>query len=350
VARRARPRAALSTRLALVVGACLLALVIAEAWARWSRTALVRVNAGLRFQVVDIEVFEPSDDFMLFRHRPGATLQGRRNSGQPYTVNINGLGARGAESSKQPDEDGLRILFMGGSTVYGHALGDGQTIPACLQDQLGQRVPGVEVLNFGAPSYVTSQMATLAAEKLVDLQADLVLVLLTNIGPRNFLGPALEDTPETIQVLRGDPWLSLEYYPVPTWLTGAHRAGIHHSGLYRYLRGGLVGAPGPNHWTRRVAQERVRVLEGVAAERGVPVVYLLHPWEPRHSDEKVGSRGEELPPELDPGRVVDLLPYFPANPPPVYELHPRAERVPLYAQAVAGALFDGGWLADPDQR
>lgn len=76
--------------------------------------------------------------------------------------------------SRQP---GLsRIVCLGGSTTYGHALKPSDAWPAQVEDQLGDLGRNVEVLNAGVPGYGSRQLLARYRKQLRDLRPDWVLV------------------------------------------------------------------------------------------------------------------------------------------------------------------------------
>lgn len=70
-------------------------------------------------------------------------------------VSINSLGLRGEERQKHKDK---LILFIGDSVVYGHLIGDKDTVPAQLEKQLSTYNGNtIQVMNAGVPGYSTFQ-------------------------------------------------------------------------------------------------------------------------------------------------------------------------------------------------
>jgi nicotinamidase-related amidase len=99
-----------------------------------------------------------------------------------YTLNpafedINDYGYRG-EAVAIPKPDGVyRIVALGGSTTYGHALTADEAYPAQLQRLLRERgETQVEVVNLGVPGYFSLDSLVNLATRGLALQPDLILI------------------------------------------------------------------------------------------------------------------------------------------------------------------------------
>ncbi|MBN2054549.1 SGNH/GDSL hydrolase family protein [bacterium] len=72
----------------------------------------------------------------------------------------------------------LRIALLGGSVVWGHGVGAGETISAVLESELrSRRSTPVTVLNFGIPGYMSSNELVLLALRVICFHPDLVVVI-----------------------------------------------------------------------------------------------------------------------------------------------------------------------------
>jgi lysophospholipase L1-like esterase len=98
--------------------------------------------------------------------------RGRELNGAPVTTGS--LGLRGSEPS--PDAEAT-LLVLGDSVVYGHHLGDAQTLPVRLESELRARTgTGLVVVNGGIPGYSTFQEARLYRRLAPAIEPDLVLL------------------------------------------------------------------------------------------------------------------------------------------------------------------------------
>lgn len=78
-----------------------------------------------------------------------------------------------------PDLRNLNVFAFGGSTMYGEALPDHQSIPSCLQEELSAHLKRrVCVYNFGASSYYSTQERILLEQLLgKGLKPDIAIFL-----------------------------------------------------------------------------------------------------------------------------------------------------------------------------
>lgn len=106
------------------------------------------------------------DPYLIYRLAPG-----RFQGANGITYSHNEHGYRGAPLTF--DGHKTRIAAIGGSTVYGTHVEDGETWPAQLAGELGERF---EILNLGIPGHGTTEHVVLTAFDLPDLQVDIVLI------------------------------------------------------------------------------------------------------------------------------------------------------------------------------
>jgi hypothetical protein len=97
------------------------------------------------------------------------------HAGRPATVQMNSLGLRGPEIVMPKSAGEVRVLMLGGSTVFnGTTLA--QTLPGCMQPQLSEGATGaIAVHNCGVVSFVSGQDLALLCHRLIDRQPDLVI-------------------------------------------------------------------------------------------------------------------------------------------------------------------------------
>lgn len=85
-------------------------------------------------------------------------------SGQTVTVTAEGF--RGNGTAQSLDAPGPKVFVFGGSTTFGTGVADGETLPAQLAEVLKAAGKDVQVFNFGAPSYYSTQ-ERIALERLL---------------------------------------------------------------------------------------------------------------------------------------------------------------------------------------
>lgn len=88
-----------------------------------------------------------------------------------YDLNINALGLRGPEITREKPAGVRRIAVLGDSFVWGIGASDEELFTT----QLEQKVPRTQVLNFGVAGYGTVQY-NLLTEKVLGLDPDIVVV------------------------------------------------------------------------------------------------------------------------------------------------------------------------------
>ena len=95
------------------------------------------------------------------------------------TININSLGFRGEEITKEKPENTYRIFVVGGSTIFGAgSTSDKTTIPSFLQKKFVQaKLPfNVEVINAGTPGSHSLWESYYVKTIISKLNPDLVIV------------------------------------------------------------------------------------------------------------------------------------------------------------------------------
>jgi lysophospholipase L1-like esterase len=95
----------------------------------------------------------------------------------PARDDVNARGYRGESVAIPKPEDVFRIVALGGSTTYGHALTADEAYPAQLQRILRETYgEGVEVVNLGVPGYFSLDSLVNLATRGAALEPDLVIV------------------------------------------------------------------------------------------------------------------------------------------------------------------------------
>jgi len=316
------------------------ALGLSEGIVRVLGIDLQLMNKALYYQTVELEVHTPVEDpVLLYTLKPDAQHGGVGPWGI-RDIRINAQGARSPDYPVEKTVDAQRVLFFGGSTLFGAGVGNKDTIPSALERILRKDHPTTEVWNFGACAYNTTQSARLAEIQLQALDPDLILMLVTNTGRRAFMGGPEHEGRDKTAYFDANPWLYLENFPTSTIDESTHWWLLRHLALYRsYAAWARVYVNPDTTMADQADRAQVASLESAAAAAGVPVVYVLSP-----------SRGSEIGPEalgILPQRWIDL--YVPGREGEYSEAHPSPIILAEYAQTISEALKDRGyvWPAEP---
>ena len=93
-----------------------------------------------------------------------------------YEITTNELGLRGPAISTSKPAGTTRIALLGGSSVFGYLVADGQEAARLLESTLRGAGGEVEVINAGVPGYNSYQMFLWLARKLRTVQPDEIMV------------------------------------------------------------------------------------------------------------------------------------------------------------------------------
>jgi lysophospholipase L1-like esterase len=167
----------------IVVAITLLAMAAAEVAARAGRAVVLRreglVPAPSRAALSGLSEAQwlDYDRLPVAELKPYVGFAPRANYRSP-TVNTNELGFRGraVQSPKPPGR--VRVAVIGGSAAFGTgASSDAVTFPARLEAALRTRTGrDVEVVNAGAPAYVSGQELARLTFEVLDLEPDIAVV------------------------------------------------------------------------------------------------------------------------------------------------------------------------------
>lgn len=147
-----------------------------------------------------------------FHYEPYSGYKEQPFQGRYVNVDTNGLRLVRDQGPWPPASTALNVFVLGGSTTFGFGVGDFETIPSLLQDQLNARLGGgVKVYNLGVGGYYSgkefARFQRLIAKGLVP---DAVVFV---DGLNEFLIEA--DSTEQVEVLsavmRGD-YLAMEVH------------------------------------------------------------------------------------------------------------------------------------------
>ena len=159
---------ALWKRIALVVFGLIVSLVVLEvgarAWFSWRGTERERI------------LYLYDRDTIASKTTQLVGVPYLNYSLNPAWEDINPRGIRG-DLVAIPKPDGVfRIVALGGSTTFGHALAADETWPAQLQRLLREQNPQVEVVNLGAPGYYSLDSVVNLATHGLPHEPDMVIV------------------------------------------------------------------------------------------------------------------------------------------------------------------------------
>jgi hypothetical protein len=164
---------------AVVLG-CFLAILLGA--------MLFAAEAGYR-RLNDIDIFPTAEfrpenmfehyTYALFMRSPNNVLYYEPKPGGRYSqYTINKHGFRGEPVSIKKPPNTTRIVFLGDSIVWGHAVDVEQSLAAQLETRLNNLSKGrnVEVLNFGVSGYSTQQEVEIFIERAKKFEPDFVIV------------------------------------------------------------------------------------------------------------------------------------------------------------------------------
>src|SRR5688500_5364973 len=161
-------RATRLTNTALVLTSIIVALGVAAAAG----------DGVVRYRERNRETVPASMPFIFYRHERLRHALVRDEKYYKW-VQVNPSGFRGGPVEVAKSDGVLRVMVVGGSTVFDSAVdGDDQTWPARLEHHLGCLLPSrkVEVINAGVPGYVMLDNLIRLQSELYEYKPD-VLVL-----------------------------------------------------------------------------------------------------------------------------------------------------------------------------
>lgn len=247
-------------------------------------------------------------------------------------VTINGQGLRNAETGPKP-QGARRILMLGDSVTFGWGVGQNETLPVRLAEELVRRGQPSEVINTGVGNYNTAMEVAWFRERGLGYGPDIVVL--------NYFINDAEPTP----IYRDVPWFARHSYAYAVlggaWDAFKRRFGdapqdwrSYYAGLY------ADGAPG---W--RKTQDEIGALAALCRERGIRLVVAhipelreLRPYAFADVESKV-----EAVAAANGIEYVDLLPAVAGEPPASLwvtapDPHPNAKAHVLLAQGLADYL------------
>jgi lysophospholipase L1-like esterase len=166
-----------------IAGATLLLLAAAELGGQWARDAALHRDGLLpepsRAMASGLSEAQWADydRVAVAQLKPYVGFTPQRNY-RSATVNTNERGFRGGPVISPKPTGRRRVVVLGGSAVFGSgASSDAATFPARLQAVLRARGGReVDVVNAGAPAYVSGQELARLIYEVVDLEPDVVIL------------------------------------------------------------------------------------------------------------------------------------------------------------------------------
>jgi hypothetical protein len=175
-------------------------------------------------------------------------------------LTTNDLGFRGPPPDSA-EAGGGRLLVLGDSFVFGWGVGDGETLPAQIEEVIASAGDSVRVINLGVPGYGPGRSVGLLREKGLTFDPAAVLLVVTEsndiLDDLHFADDPLEATPEGLPGIWGK----------------SHLLRFVHWKSESFLRWSRM--------TRAANVERTLAyiddLAGVCAAGGIPLVVALFP-------------------------------------------------------------------------
>lgn len=273
------------------------------------------------------------------------------------TATVNALGLRGPMPELPRPEGRQRVLLVGDSSYFGHAIADSATIGARLEATLRADGIDVDVVNGAIPGYSTEQTRILLDE--VGWSVQPTLLLIANLwSDNNADGFQDVDLLRTARVYQNNPLAGSALFRVVAGVVDRARGGS--SG---HLITWTKSSTWPEARARRVPiQDYARNLDAMvrdARERGAGAAFISPAnqglvngayqsgagWDPYFAAQAAVAAWHGLP-------VASAVEALQADPASIDEkfvdqMHPSARGAEDIARTVAGVLRNAGWPATP---
>jgi len=158
----------LAVNVGVLAGACLVALLLAEAF---MRVAAHKVLHGGEWAAAG-QIFRKIDPPVGFSLEPDSTQLLVTGGAYTSRATINSAGMRDVEHALEAAPGVKRILVLGDSFMFGQGVAMEETMARRIADLM----PGVEVINTGTPGYDLGQYYLLYEDRAYEYGADLVLL------------------------------------------------------------------------------------------------------------------------------------------------------------------------------
>lgn len=336
--------------------------------------ALLLLEVGLRLAGIESRTPRWFDPAVGWRFHPDQVVHMRRGARELGSATIDSEGYRAPRWAPPHPSDALAIACVGDSFTFGWAVGDDESWPARLQQELDGALGAgrARVRNFGVPGWNTVNEERQYPLDVRPWRPALVVIgfCLNDLQPED-RAPRFAQSP-LLGMLRGTalraafeqhveprlPWPWFEATPEPPLLTALRRE-------YGPREREIVAAPdgvGEPYW-RRVDEALGRLVAAVRAD-GANAVLAVFPGNQqvemlRHAGVPAdGSFGAVGRPQQHLAAVaaelrlplLDLLPAFVALPEEPFHArdpgHPSAAAYALAAREIHRFLRSEGWLPE----
>ncbi len=198
-----------------------------------------------------------------------------------WVVKTNLLGFREKEFSFEKPENEIRIVLIGGSTVFGWGVNEVDTIPYLLQSKI-KNLSGknIRVINAGVPWYASWHEAALVFFKILDMDPDWII----SLDALNDTAQGIAPTWEPVKQGYLDPPTKLALKRLYTDVSQRSFLStlLTYSKTYTYFSAKLkakeevnVGVYHPELWDQYVTlKERIQALAGA---RGIRFTTFFQP-------------------------------------------------------------------------
>lgn len=149
-----------------------------------------------------------------------------------FRISTNSLGLRGPEIHAEKPPGVTRIAVVGGSSVFGYLVSDGDEAARLLERDLNETGCRVEVINAGVPGYNLFHSLVRYREVVSPLKPDIVVLY----AGHNDLGYVCSDEPDAPR------WR--DSHIAPAWERLLGRSTLYGFLAYRLLQRGSMGPVG----------------------------------------------------------------------------------------------------------
>jgi lysophospholipase L1-like esterase len=182
-------------------------------------------------------------------------------------VTVNSLGFRGPEISPTPDSQTIRVAVLGGSSVFGYLVPQGQDSCAQLESLLKAAGVESEVINAGVPGFNMTQVRHRYNDAIVPLRPDYVILYLGwNNTP--FL---ISDTPTSLDTSPPAPPL-LQRMLVKSALYGLLRYRLFPPNNPRFAPPSSASTKVTEAGAREFQRELDRLIDAITTSGAAPII------------------------------------------------------------------------------
>jgi lysophospholipase L1-like esterase len=279
--------------LALVSPLLLMGLLEGTAylWERKQANSIYAWELVASRRMVWVRYEEPGDGYTLMQ--PGSHYEW-----QSIPVDVNSHGLRGPETTYKKPPATFRILNLGDSVVMGWGVREENTYGRLLEARLNEQGGGsgrFEVINAGVPGWnLENAFAYLQAEGL-KYEPDLIVLGLTIANDIKGNSALLADNqPASIKWLRANtyfwPFLTVQLRWLEARAQDRDRIDVLNppADPDKYFPADPASEQWKEFW------DQVAAINGLAAEKKIPVVLVLFPLEFQVIDENYSTLSQEV--------------------------------------------------------